>query len=143
MANAKSGDTVRVHYTGKLEDGSIFDSSDGKDPLEFTLGEGAIIPGFEAAVVGMKVGEKKTEAISSDDAYGQYQEDLLQEVERAMIPDDIDLEVGKHLEVTRPDAQPLILTIVEFDDGKVILDANHPLAGKDLIFEIELVEILE
>ncbi len=143
MANAKSGDTVRVHYTGKLEDGSIFDSSEGKDPLEFTLGEGAIIPGFEAAVVGMTVDEKKTEAISSDDAYGPYLEGLLQEVERAKIPDDIDLEVGNHLEITRPDAPPLVLTIVEFDDEKVILDANHPLAGKDLIFEIELVEILE
>jgi peptidylprolyl isomerase len=143
MANAKSGDTVKVHYTGKLEDGSIFDSSDGKDPLEFTLGEGNIIPGFEAAVLGMEVGDKKTEAITSDNAYGPYQDNLLQEVECAMIPDDIDLEVGKHLQVTRPDAPPLVLTIIEFDDEKVILDANHPLAGKDLIFEIELMEILE
>jgi peptidylprolyl isomerase len=143
MADAKPGDTVKVHYTGKLDDGTVFDSSEGRDPLEFTLGQGAVIPGFEAAVLGMEAGATKTETITSDEAYGPYQDNMLQVVEKSMLPDDLEIEAGKHLQVTRSDAPPIILTIVEFDDENVTLDANHPLAGKDLVFEIELVEIIQ
>lgn len=143
MANAKTGDTVRVHYTGKLEDGTVFDSSEGKDPLEFILGQGTVIPGFEAAIEGMEIGGKKTETITSDNAYGPYQDKLVEEVERTMIPDHIELDVGHHLQITRPDAPPLVLTVVEVKEETVMLDANHPLAGKTLVFDIELVEINE
>lgn len=143
MANAKSGDTVRVHYTGKLEDGTVFDSSEGKDPLEFILGQGTVIPGFEAAIEGMKVGGKKTETIVSDEAYGPYKDKLVEEVERGMIPDHLELDVGHHLQITRPDAPPLILTVVEIREETIMLDANHPLAGKTLVFDIELVGITE
>ncbi len=142
MANAKAGDTVKVHYTGKLDDGSTFDSSEGRDPLVFTLGQCMVIPGFEAAVMDMEVGATKTVTITSDQAYGPYRDNMLQVVEKSMLPDGIEIEVGKHLQVSSPGAPPMILTIIEFDDENVTLDANHPLAGKDLTFEIELVEIL-
>jgi peptidylprolyl isomerase len=137
----KQGDTVKVHYTGKLDDGTVFDSSVERDPLEFTIGEGQIIPGFEGAVIGMEAGESKVVVIDSVDAYGPHFEELVQVVDRAQIPDDIELEVGIQLQANHPQGGPLILTITEFSAETVTLDANHPLAGKDLTFEIEVLSI--
>lgn len=142
MAEAKKGDTVKVHYTGKLEDGSVFDSSDGRDPLEFTLGEGQVIPGFEAAVVGMNASDSKTTTISSDDAYGPHRKEMVAAVDRDQFPPDITPEVGQQLQMQRPDGQKIVVAVTEVSESSVTLDANHPLAGKDLTFEIELVEIV-
>ncbi|NOX20647.1 MAG: peptidylprolyl isomerase [Nitrospirae bacterium] len=142
MAQAKTGDKVRVHYSGFLEDGTVFDSSLDRDPLEFTLGEGMVIKGFEDAVLGMSVGETKTISISSDEAYGPYREDLVAVVERSMVPPDIDPKVGLVLQLRTPDGSITDVVVTEVNDNTITLDANHPLAGKDLIFEIKLVEIL-
>ena len=142
MSEVKSGDTVRIHYTGTLEDGSQFDSSSGRDPLEFTVGSGSVIPGFEAAIIGMVVGDSKSVTIASADAYGPHQSELVREVEREAIPDTIELAVGLQLQAQGPDNNQLVLTVVEFDEETVRLDANHPLAGKDLTFALELVEIV-
>lgn len=141
MTGAQQGDTVKVHYTGKLEDGSVFDSSIQRDPLEFTIGEGQIIPGFEKAVVGMEAGQNKTVQIESAEAYGPRYEEMVQIVERTQIPDNISLEVGAQLQANHPQGGPIILTVTDLTDAEVTLDANHPLAGKDLTFEIELVEM--
>jgi peptidylprolyl isomerase len=141
-AAAKNGDTVQVNYTGKLADGTVFDSSIGREPLEFTLGEGQMIPGFEKAVLGMKVGEKKTVTIPVDEAYGPHRDDLIVEVPREKLPSDLTPEVGQQLVMTRPDGAKMIVTITSVSDNSVMIDANHPLAGKDLTFEIELVKIL-
>lgn len=138
---AQSGDTVKVHYTGKLRDGTVFDSSDGRDPLEFTIGSGALIEGFEQAVVGMTPGDAKTVDIPSDKAYGPHHEEMVQQIERAVIPDEIDLDVGVRLQASQGEGPPLILTVVELSETSVTVDANHPLAGEDLTFEIDLVEI--
>lgn len=138
----KQGDTVRVHYTGKLSDGRVFDTSDERDPLEFTLGEGNIIPGFEKTVEGMEVGEEKTEEIPCDQAYGQHHDDLVFEIDRNQIPDDIKLEVGLQLQMSRADGKTVPVTIAGVDDETVKLDANHPLAGQDLTFTIRLEEIV-
>lgn len=142
MTDAKAGDTVRIHYTGTLSDGSTFDSSAGREPLEFTLGSGQVIPGFDAAVTGMAVGETKTVDIPSDQAYGAHNPDGKQAIPREMIPDDIELELGTRLQVQTPDGRPVAVTVTELNDTEVVLDANHPLAGQDLTFEIELVEIV-
>jgi peptidylprolyl isomerase len=142
MPQAQQGDTVKVHYEGKLEDGTIFDSSHEGDPLEFTIGAGHIIPGFESVVVGMELGEERTETIACEQAYGPFLDEMVQEVERGNIPPDIELEVGKQLQVQRPGEPPLVLTICDLSDETVTLDANHPLAGKDLVFTIELVDIV-
>jgi FKBP-type peptidyl-prolyl cis-trans isomerase 2 len=141
MSAAKTGDTVKVHYTGILEDGTQFDSSRGSEPLQFTLGGGRILPGFEIAVEGMIVGGTKTIYLPAEDAYGPYREDLTQEVPRSVIPDDIELAEGIILHAQGPDGQTLHFTVVDFDDQKVKIDGNHPLAGKDLIFELELMEL--
>jgi peptidylprolyl isomerase len=141
MSGAQQGDTVRVHYTGKLEDGSVFDSSVQRDPLEFTIGEGQIIPGFEKAVVGMEAGQNKTIQVESGDGYGPRHEEMVQVVERSQIPDNITLEVGAQLQANHPEGGPIILTVTELTEIEVTLDANHPLAGKDLTFEIELIGI--
>ncbi|HKK84997.1 MAG TPA: peptidylprolyl isomerase [Roseovarius sp.] len=141
MTEVKSGDTVRIHYTGTLTDGQTFDSSEGRDPLEFTVGSGQIIPGLEAAIPGMEVGEKKTVEIAADDAYGQPDPNAQQAVPRAEIPDDIPLDLGTQLQVQTPQGQVMPVTVVEVTEEQVTLDANHPLAGKDLTFKIELVEI--
>ena len=141
MTGSQQGDTVKVHYTGKLEDGSVFDSSLQRDPLEFTIGEGQIIPGFEKAVVGMEAGQNKTVQIESAEAYGPRYEEMVQVVERTQIPDDISLEVGAQLQANHPQGGPIILTVTDLSDAEVTLDANHPLAGKDLTFEIELVAL--
>lgn len=142
MSDAQTGDTVKVHYTGTLDDGTVFDSSRGGDPLEFTLGEGELIAGFDAAVLGMIPGETKKVSIPSDEAYGPYFEEMVHEIDRADIPADVALAVGGQLMAPQPDGNPLILTILEFDDEVVTVDANHPLAGRDLIFEIELLEVV-
>ncbi len=142
MAQAKNGDTVRIHYTGKLNDGTEFNSSAGHDPMEFTLGEGSVIPGFEEAVVGMNAGDKKTIEIASDDAYGPRHEEGVQEIERSTIPDEIELKVGAQLQATAPDGNAMMLVVTALNDTHVTMDANHPLAGHDLTFNLELVEIV-
>jgi len=142
MAQVKEADKVKVHYTGKDPEGNVFDSSLERDPLEFTVGEGKIIPGFEQALIGMEPGQSKTVTIPSDEAYGPYREDMVQEVARQDIPDNIDIEVGTRLQAQRPDQSSVILTVTNIADDKVTLDANHPLAGKDLVFDIELLEVV-
>jgi peptidylprolyl isomerase len=141
MQQAKTGDTVKVHYTGTLADGTEFDSSRGRDPLEFTLGQGALIPGFENAVVGMSPGDTKTVELAANDACGDRHEQLTQDVPRTAIPDDIELQEGMVLRARGPEGQDLAFTVVSFDDQSVMIDGNHPLAGKDLTFTVQLVEI--
>lgn len=141
MAEAKQGDAVRVHYTGKLEDGTVFDTSENREPLEFTIGEDRVIPGFEQAVVGMEPGDTKTEELAPDEAYGQHREDMIMELERDQIPDDVDPEVGQQLQLRMQNGQRVPVVITDISDESVTIDANHPLAGKKLIFEIELVSI--
>jgi peptidylprolyl isomerase len=139
---AKNGDTVQVNYTGKLADGTVFDSSQGRDPLEFTLGSGNMIPGFEKAVLGMKVGEKKTVTIPSDEAYGPHLDNLVIEVNKDRLASDVNPKVGQVLQATGQNGETIRFTIIGIsDNGTVTLDANHPLAGKDLTFDIELVKI--
>jgi peptidylprolyl isomerase len=140
-AVARNGDTVQVHYTGKLADGTVFDSSVGREPLEFTLGAGQVIPGFEKAVLGMKVGEKKTVTIPADEAYGPRRDELAAEVPREKLPSGTTPAVGQQLLMREPDGSEIVVTITEISDDTVTIDANHPLAGKDLTFEIELVKI--
>ncbi len=142
MTTVKTGDTVRIHYTGTLTDGSRFDSSEGREPLEFTVGAGQIIPGLDSAIPGMTVGEEKTVAVPCDEAYGQVNPEARQSVPREGIPDDIPLEVGSRLQMQTPDGQAVPVTVVAADDATVTLDANHPLAGQDLTFAIALVEIV-
>lgn len=142
MAQAKPGDRVRVHYKGELEDGTVFDSSEGRDPLEFTVGGGQIIPGFDRAVVGMEPGESKTEHIACAEAYGPRRDEMMVEVQRSMVPDDLELEVGQHLELQANDGTAVPVRVAELSESTVKLDGNHPLAGKNLIFAIELLEIV-
>ena len=142
MSKVKDGDTVKVHYTGKLEDGSVFDSSVSRDPLEVTLGEGKLIPGFEKAVVGLEVGDKTTANIASADAYGERRDDLEVTIEREQLPEDIEPEVGMQLQLNQPNGQPVPVQITKVEEENIIIDANHPLAGKDLTFDIELIEIV-
>jgi peptidylprolyl isomerase len=141
MSNAKAGDTVKIHYTGKLDDGTQFDSSAGRDPLEFELGGGQVIPGFDSAVDGMSVGESKSVRIEPDQAYGERHEQLVQEVPRSALPDDLEPQVGMGLQSQSPDGQVMMLMVTSVDEDSVTLDANHPLAGQALNFDIELVEI--
>jgi peptidylprolyl isomerase len=138
---AKSGDTVKVHYTGKLEDGTVFDSSVEDEPLEFTLGSGMLIPGFKQAVVGMEPGESKVEKITAEQAYGPYMPEMVMQVDRDTIPADFEPEVGQQLEIQRSSGEIIPVVITDVSDATVTLDANHPLAGMDLIFEIQLLEI--
>lgn len=142
MAEATNGDTVRIHYTGYLDNEEQFDSSAGRDPLEFTLGSNQVIPGFEQAVLGMNEGEKKTVTIDPENAYGQYRDELLMEVERSQIPKDVDPEVGMNLQAQHQDGSTVNLKVTQVSDNSVTLDANHPLAGENLTFEIELVEVV-
>ncbi|HLS69048.1 MAG TPA: peptidylprolyl isomerase [Kiloniellales bacterium] len=142
MTAAKEGDTVRVHYSGTLKDGTEFDSSRDSSALEFTIGQGQIISGFETAVIGMNPGESKTVEIPSTEAYGPHRAELTQEVERRLLPPDIDVQPGTQLQASGPNQQPLVVTVAEVMPESVILDANHPLAGEDLTFDIELVELL-
>jgi len=141
MQKAKSGDKVKVHYHGKLTDGSTFDSSEGRDPLEFTVGSGQVIKGFDDAVVDMAPGEKKTVQIPVDQAYGQRNDDMMMEYPKTEFPADMIPEVGMELHMSDNMGNVFPVVITEILDDMVILDANHPLAGEDLTFDIELVSI--
>jgi FKBP-type peptidyl-prolyl cis-trans isomerase 2 len=141
MAQAKANDTVKVHYTGKLTDGEIFDSSAGRDPLQFTVGAGQMIKGFDAAVNGMELNEKKTVTIPAAEAYGDRREEMIQQVPRTQLPEGMDPQIGQSLMAQGQGGQPMELVVVETDAETITVDANHRLAGKDLVFEIELVEI--
>ena len=142
MATAQQGNTVRVHYTGTLDDGTVFDSSYQRDePIEFAIGQGDMIPGFEKAVVGMEVGDKKTANLPAAEAYGEQDPEMLINIPQQDIPDEINPEVGQQLAVQDNTGQQVPVTVVEVNEEGIVLDGNHPLAGKDLTFEIEMVEI--
>ncbi|MGB3459293.1 MAG: peptidylprolyl isomerase [Halobacteriota archaeon] len=141
-AQAKVGDTIRVHYTGTLDNGTVFDSSGGREPLQFTIGRGQMIPGFDKGVLGLNLSESKTITIPADQAYGPYRADLVQVVARDQLPQDSELEVGQMLQASQPNGQIILVTITNVTDSDVTLDANHRLAGKTLTFEIQLVEIV-
>ncbi len=141
MSQVKENNTVKVHYTGKLSDGQVFDSSEGKEPLEFTLGKGQVIPGFEKGLIDMKLNEMKTITIAKEEAYGDINDDLRQEVKRTQLPKDITPEVGMGLVSKSPDGQEMNLLVVEVREESIVIDGNHPLAGKDLIFDLEVLEI--
>lgn len=139
---AKEGDVVRVHYTGRLKDNRIFDTSLDGEPLELTVGAGEVIPGFEQAVIGMEVGDKKTVTIAAEDAYGPYREELVVEIDRGRIPSDLHLEIGQPLVFRQSEGPPIRVLVTDISERSVTLDANHPLAGEDLTFEVQLVEIV-
>ena len=141
MTLAKAGDTVRIHYKGTLDDGTVFDSSEGRDPLEFVVGSGMIIPGLDVAIPGMAVGDQKTVRAEAEHAYGPKHKDAQQSIPRGDIPPEIPLEVGLQLQMQGPEGQVIPVTVVEMTDETVTLDANHPLAGQDLTFAITMVEI--
>ena len=140
MAHAKKGDTVKVHYKGTLEDGTEFDSSLDRDPLQFTIGAGTLIPAFEKAVVGMNPGESKKFKIPAADAYGPHRDDLIMTVDRGELPSDLDPAVGDELELEQDD-ESFVVRVTDVSPETVTLDANHPLAGEALTFEIELLEV--
>lgn len=142
MEKAKQGDKVKVHYKGFLEDGTVFDSSFDHDPLEFTIGNGEIIPGFENAVIGMGVGETKVVEVAPEDGYGEYNEMAKLEVPRENLPEHINPEIGMMLQLTTPQNTQVLVRVTDMDDTNVVLDANHPLAGKNLKFEIQLVDLV-
>lgn len=141
MQQAKDGDKVKVHYHGRLRTGETFDSSQGRDPLEFTIGAGQMIKRFDDGVKGMQVGDKKTVEINADDAYGQKEADNLIEFPKDQFPPNTEPEVGAQLMLSNDDGQQFPVVIAEVKEESVILDANHPLAGQDLIFDIEMVDI--
>jgi len=141
MQQAKKGDKVKVHYTGRLLDGTEFDSSAGRSPLEFTVGAGQMIRGFDTGVEGMAIGEKKTLQIPSHEAYGERSEEAMIEFPKSNVPDDMKLSPGMQLTLRDQQGNPVPVTVAELKDDVIILDANHFLAGKDLVFDIELVEI--
>ena len=142
MAQVKSGDKIKVHYHGKLTSGETFDSSEGREPLEFEVGSGQVIKGFDDGVTGMSVGEKKTVNIPFDEAYGPRNSEMVIEMPKDRFPKDMDIEVGMPLGMSDQQGQQFQVTIVEIKEEVVMLDANHPLAGQDLIFDLELVEIV-
>jgi peptidylprolyl isomerase len=141
MAHPQSGDTVKVHYTGRLGDGSVFDSSTERGPLELTVGEGQVIPKFEQALTEMEPGDEKTVTIPAAEAYGPHRPELMIAVEREQLPPNIQPSVGQHLQVRREDGETAVVTIAEVTDAHVTLDANHPLAGEDLTFDLKLVDV--
>lgn len=142
MAEAKHGDTVDVDYTGTLQDGTVFDTSVERGPLRFTIGEEQVIPGFEQAIVGMSPGDSKTVTVPADEAYGPHREELVAAVDRAKFPTTVQPEIGQELTVRQADGQLFEVKVIEVSESNVVLDANHPLAGEDLNFEISLVEIV-
>jgi FKBP-type peptidyl-prolyl cis-trans isomerase 2 len=142
MAQAKQGDKVQLHYMGKLQDGTIFDSSRERHPLQFTIGEGKVIVGFEQAVIGMTVGEHKTARVPMEQAYGPHREDMVVTMERSKLPPGLNPKIGQRLEMTQVDDQISLVTVIDASETTLTLDANHPLAGKELTFDIELVGIL-
>jgi len=141
MPQAKNGDNVKIHYDGSLDDGTRFDSSVGRDPLEFTLGSGQVIPGFDNAVAGMAVGEKKSIRIPSDEAYGEHSEELIQQVPKSALPEEMEVSVGMPLQATGPAGEVVNMMVIEINEDSIQVDANHPLAGKALNFDIELVAL--
>ena len=141
MSEAKKGDRVKVHYTGKLTDGSVFDSSKDREPLEFELGSGMMIAGFDKAVTGMKVGDAKTADISAEEGYGQRNDEMVVQVPKAQLPADLNPEVGQQLAMQQPNGQSVPVLVTKVEAENIEIDANHPLAGKDLVFDIELVSI--
>jgi peptidylprolyl isomerase len=142
MSQAKAGDSVHVHYTGRLDDGTQFDSSEGREPLEFTLGSGQVISGFDEAVRGMEVGESRSVRVPLEDAYGPRHEQLIQEVPKSALPDEIDPSVGMPLQTKGPDGRVLNLVVTAVSEETFTVDGNHPLAGQALNFDIELVKIV-
>ena len=141
MSQAKKGDMVKVHYTGRLNDGTVFDTSKNRQPLQFTIGQGQVIAGVEEAVDGMNAGESKTATIPQDKAYGARREEMVVVVDRKQLPEELNPKVGQRLELTQENDQSILVTVTDLTDASITLDANHPLAGKDLVFDLELVEI--
>jgi peptidylprolyl isomerase len=141
MAQAKDGDRVAVHYEGKLEDGTVFDRSDPSEPLEFTIGECEVIPGLERAVLGMNTGETKTVVIDAEEAYGTYDQDLVMKFDLSIVPPDMLVEPGQILRLRKEDGEEIPVSVIAITDESVTLDGNHPLAGQDLTFDIELIEV--
>jgi len=142
MTQAKKGDTVKVHYTGKLKDGRVFDSSRDSEPLELILGAGQVIPGFEKEIVGMSKDDSKSFEIAAEEAYGPYREELVVEIEKKRVPENLNLEIGQQLALRPGEGQIVRVTVADIADETVTLDANHPLAGEDLTFEVQLIEII-
>lgn len=142
MTEVKSGDVVRIHYTGKLSDGTVFDSSEGREPLEFQVGAGQIIAGLDREVEGMNVGDADTVIVAAAEAYGAHDDQQVQVVPRSAVPDTIELERGARLQAQTQDGREIALTVVDFDDSQVTVDANHPLAGQDLTFEVKVMEVV-
>jgi FKBP-type peptidyl-prolyl cis-trans isomerase 2 len=143
MSKAKKGDTVKVHYTGTLDDESIFDSSRERSPMEFTIGAGNLIEGFEKGVLGMTIGETRTVKIPPEEGYGNRDENLITQIDRTYLPQSVEPAIGQQLQVKQPDGKTFVVWITDLDDQTVTIDANHPLAGENLNFEIELTEIVE
>ena len=143
VAQANEGDEVQVHYTGKLEDGTVFDSSEDGEPLSFTIGENRVIPGFEQAVTGMEPGDTKTAEVEPEQAYGEHREDMVMEMDRDQIPGEVDPEVGQQLQLRLENGQTVPVLITALGEDTVTIDANHPLAGRTLIFDIEVVDVAE
>ena len=141
MSQVKENNTVKVNYTGKLSDGQVFDSSEGKEPIEFTLGQGRLIPGFEKGLIDMELNEKKTITIPKEEAYGEVNKDLIQEVKKSELPQEMSPEVGMGLVSKSPDGQEMNLLVIEVKEETIVIDGNHPLAGKELIFDLEVLEI--
>lgn len=141
MKEAEAGDTVKVHYTGKLDDGSVFDSSSHRDPLELTIGKKRLIPAFEQAIVGMKPGESKTVKIQHEDAFGTHDDDLVKTINRIQFPENLEPKIGQRLNGTSADGRAVTVTVTDVSESKVTVDANHPLAGEDLTFDIQLIDI--
>lgn len=141
MAQAATGDNVKVHYKGSLDDGSVFDSSEGREPLAFQVGSGQVIKGFDDAVTGLEVGQSRTVRMPPEEAYGPVQEGLVVEVPKDELPEGMPMEIGMQLQAQNPDGQMVVLSLVEFKENTVMLDGNHELAGQALTFEVELVEI--
>ena len=141
MQQVKNGDTIKIHYKGRLDDGTVFDSSEGRAPLEFTVGGGMVIPGFDAGVMDMNVGDKKTIHIPAAEAYGEKHDHLVMEFPKDQFPEDMVPEEGMQLNMSSNTGQVIPVVITEVKDDTVMLDANHQLAGKDLIFDLELMEI--
>lgn len=142
MKTVKHGDTIRIHYTGKLQDDTVFDSSEGRNPLEFTVGEGEVISGLEQGVLGMVVGETKIITIPAELGYGPYMKERIFEIDRKKIPGNFNIEAGLRLQMYRADGMPVMVTVLKVSEDTITMDANHPLAGKTLVFETKLVEIM-
>lgn len=142
MKHAQTGDTVRIHYTGTLDDGTQFDSSVGREPIEFILGNQSVIPGFEAGVEGMSIGEQKQIHIPAEDAYGKRNEALVEEIPLQSFPEEMELQVGMHLQAQNPNGESFNVVVIALSETAATLDGNHPLAGEALNFELELLEIV-